>query len=95
MNVPADALDAYEDGNALAGPLAEIFAADMTTAVGRCTRCRASGPLARLHVYDHSPGLVARCPACGQVMLRLVRSSTDAWLDLHGTLSLRIPMPEP
>ena len=79
---------------ALAGPLSEIFAVDLTAAVGRCTGCRTTGPLARLRVYGHAPGLVARCPGCGQVMLRLVRSPTDAWLDLRGTRSLRIPMPE-
>jgi hypothetical protein len=94
MTAPAAGLDAYEDGNALAGPLAEIFAVDVTAAVSECTGCHASGPLAGLRVYDHAPGMVARCPECGQVMLRLVRSSTDAWLDLHGTLNLRIPMPE-
>lgn len=95
MTAPASAaaLDAYEDGNALAGPLAEIFAVDVTAASGRCSGCRNIGPLAGLHVYGHAPGLVARCPHCGQVMLRLVRSSTDAWLDMRGTLSLRIPMP--
>jgi len=94
MTAPAAELDAYEDGNALAGPLAEVFAMDVTAAVGECTGCHASGPLARLRVYDHAPGMVARCPECGQVMLRLVRSSTSAWLDLRGTVCLRIPMPE-
>lgn len=93
MTVPAAAEDAYQDGNALAGPLAEIFAVDMTSAIGRCTGCKATGPLARLRVYGPAPGFVARCPDCGQVMLRLVRSSTDAWLDVRGTISLQIPLP--
>ena len=73
--------DAYQDGNALAGPLAEIFAVDLTAAEGRCTACGATGPLARLRVYGHAPGLVARCPNCGQVVLRLVRSADEAWLE--------------
>jgi len=93
MTMPAAAEDAYQDGNALAGPLAEIFAVDMTSAIGCCTGCNATGPLARLRVYGPAPGLVARCPECGQVMLRLVRSSTDAWLDVRGTISLQIPLP--
>lgn len=84
--------DDYEDGNALAGPLAEIFAVDVTTAVGTCSGCRTAGPLAELHVYGHAPGLVARCPTCGQVMLRLVRGAGEAWLDVHGALSLRIAL---
>ena len=82
----------YEDGNALAGPLSEIFAVDVTAAVGHCTNCGSTGPLARLHVYGPEPGLVARCPDCEHVVLRLVRGPHDAWLDLRGTVSLRIPL---
>ena len=85
--------DAYQDGNALAGPLGEIFAVDATTAVGTCAGCHASGPLAQLRVYGHAPGLVARCPECDQVILRLVRGPQQAWLDLRGALSLQIPLP--
>ena len=84
--------DAYQDGNALAGPLAEIFAVDVTAAVGTCTGCKTTGPLAQLRVYSHAPGLVARCPTCDQVILRLVRGPQEAWLDLRGTVSLRIPL---
>lgn len=83
----------YEDGNALAGPMSEIFAVDITAATGECAGCRRSGPMAELHVYTQAPGLVARCPGCGDVILRLVRSPDTAWLDMTGTLSLRIPMP--
>lgn len=83
---------AYQDGNALAGPLSEIFAVDVTAAVGRCTGCGSTGPLARLRVYGPGPGLVARCPDCEQVVLRLVRSPDAAWLDLRGTVSLRIAL---
>ena len=82
----------YQDGNALAGPLSEIFAVDVTAAVGRCTGCGSTGPLARLRVYGPGPGLVARCPDCGQVVLRLVRGPDAAWLDVRGTVSLRIAL---
>ena len=40
----------FEDGNALAGPLAELFAVDMTTAVGRCVSCGLVGEIATLTV---------------------------------------------
>jgi hypothetical protein len=83
----------YEDGNALAGPLAEIFAMDVTTAIGRCAGCGLAGPVAQMRVYRHAPGWVARCPVCEEVILRLVRAPDAAWLDLSGALSLRIPMP--
>ena len=39
------------------------------------------------------PGLVARCPGCEDVVLRLVRGPDRAWLDLRGTVALRIPLP--
>lgn len=52
----AQGTDAYTDGNALAGPLREIFAVDMTAAEGRCVGCGRTGPVATLRVYDHSPG---------------------------------------
>jgi len=84
----------YEDGNALAGPLSEIFAVDVTAAEGCCTGCGTTGPIARLRVYGPAPGLVARCPECGQVVLRLVRGPDAAWLDLRGTVSLRIRLGE-
>lgn len=80
------------DGNVLAGPLTEIFATDITAALGRCAGCGLTGPMASLRVYGPEPGLVARCPGCDEVMLRLVRGPDAAWLDLRGTASLRIPL---
>jgi NAD-dependent SIR2 family protein deacetylase len=85
----------YEDGNTLAGPMSEIFTVDVTMAVIRCVHCAATGPLATLRVYTHAPGLVARCPGCEEVILRLVRTPDSAWLDLRGTVSLRIPLAAP
>ncbi|QUH03959.1 hypothetical protein HUO13_26880 [Saccharopolyspora erythraea] len=82
----------YVDGNALAGPLAEVFAVDVTAAVERCVGCGRTGPVAALRVYQQAPGLVARCPGCDGVVLRLVRGPDTAWLDLKGTMSLQIPL---
>ncbi|TMS00487.1 DUF6510 family protein [Nonomuraea basaltis] len=82
------------DGNALAGPLGEIFAVDVTAATGRCASCGLTGPVASLRVYGPEPGLVARCPGCDEVVLRLVRGPGTAWLDLRGTVSLRMTMPD-
>nr|MDT0657425.1 DUF6510 family protein [Micromonospora sp. DSM 115978] len=83
----------YLDGNMLAGPLREVFAMDVSAATGRCATCGLTGPFAALRVYSHAPGLVARCPGCDQVMLRLVRTPDSAWLDLRGATFLRLPMP--
>ena len=62
------------DGNALAGPLSEVFAVEVTTAVARCRGCGRSSPVAELTVYGPDPGLVGRCPGCADVLLRVVRT---------------------
>ncbi len=85
--------DDHVDGNALAGGLREIFAVDVTAATGRCAGCGYRGAVATLRVYRHAPGLVARCPNCEEVVLRVVRGPDRAWLDLRGTVSLEIPLP--
>nr|WP_245694469.1 DUF6510 family protein [Streptomyces abyssalis] len=84
--------DEYEDGNAMAGPLSEIFAVDLTSAHGRCANCGITEPVARLRVYTRAPGLVGRCPHCAHVTLRMTRSPDNAWLDMSGTTTLRIPL---
>ncbi|KAB1905129.1 DUF6510 family protein [Micromonospora sp. AMSO31t] len=83
----------YLDGNMLDGPMRELFAVDLSSAMGRCDHCGMTGPVAGLHVYSHAPGLIGRCPACTEVMVRLVRAPDRAWLDLRGTTFLQIPMP--
>lgn len=81
------------DGNVLAGPLGELFAVDITSAVGQCASCGAFNAMAQARVYTEAPGLVARCRACDAVVLRLVRSPGQAWLDLHGIRSLQFRLP--
>jgi hypothetical protein len=83
----------YQDGNVLAGSFGEIFATDLTSASGTCAGCGLTGPVAELRVYSHAPGMVARCPRCDAVIMRLVRTPAAAWLDLSGATSLRIPLP--
>jgi hypothetical protein len=84
----------WTDGDALAGPLHDLFHADVTTAIGRCTNCGRTAPMAETRVFDHAPGVVARCPTCDQVLLRLVRGSGRAWLDLRGLTYLQLPAPD-
>jgi hypothetical protein len=82
------------DGNALAGPLQDLIRVDVTTAIARCTTCGRTAPVAEVRVFDHAPGLVARCPACDHVLLRLVQGPGRAWLDLRGLTYLQLPVPE-
>jgi hypothetical protein len=81
------------DGNALAGALREIFAVDVTAAVATCGGCGRAGAVATLRLWSRAPGLVARCPGCDDVVLRVVRGPDRAWLDLRGTVSLQVPLP--
>jgi hypothetical protein len=84
----------YElDGNAMAGDLREVFAVDVTTAVATCSGCGEPSVVAQLRVWGPAPGLVARCPSCDDVVLRLVRGPERAWLDLRGAVSLQLLMP--
>jgi Family of unknown function (DUF6510) len=83
----------YLDGNVLGGPLREVFAVDVTAAVGRCASCGTSGAIGEARVYADAPGLVARCPACGEVLLRLVQGDGRAWLDLRGISCLELALP--
>ena len=84
----------WTDGNALASPLQEVFRVDITTTIGRCTGCGRTGPMAEVRVFDHAPGVVARCPTCEQVLLRLVRDRGRAWLDLRGLSYLQLAVPD-
>jgi hypothetical protein len=83
-------MDATYDGNILAGPLTEVFTTDMTIAVARCRHCGRSSVVAELAVYGPDPGLVARCPACAEALLRLVRAPGSIWLDLSGITAIRL-----
>jgi Family of unknown function (DUF6510) len=76
----------WSDGNALAGPLQSV--------IGRCMGCGRTAAMADVRVFDHAPGVVARCPNCDQVLLRLVRGSGRPWLDLRGLTWLQLPVPE-
>jgi stage V sporulation protein SpoVS len=85
------------DGNAIAGLLREIFAVEMTTAIGTCASCGAVNEVARVAVYVHAPGTVVRCPGCEQVLMRVVRrldgGKARYWVDLSGLRCLELSEP--
>jgi ribosomal protein S27E len=82
------------DGTPLAGHVHDLFRVDLTGAVGRCTGCGRTAAMAEARVFDHAPGVVARCPACDQVLLRLVQGPGRAWLDVRGLTYLQLPVAE-
>jgi hypothetical protein len=76
------------DGNAIAGPLHEVFGAEMTTAIGTCAGCGATAPVAELAVYMRGPGIVARCRRCDTVLVVLVTIRDTTCVDLRGLAAL-------
>ena len=80
----------YLDGNAAAGELSKVFAMDITVAEGRCAHCGATKCFAEARLYMRCPGVVARCPGCHDVVMRYSRTATDGYLDLRGTVALRV-----
>src|SRR3954471_23693351 len=72
------------DGNAAAGLLSEIFVPDLTAARATCAHCGAIRALGAMLVYGHRMGTIMRCPECGAVVLRVVRTLTQLWLDPTG-----------
>jgi hypothetical protein len=82
--------DSFFDGNAVAGELRNVFCNDVTAAEGQCAACGKIAALAQGRVYAFEPGIVIRCPACEQPLLRLVRADGRIWLDLRGLACLQL-----
>ena len=78
------------DGNAVAGLLQETFLVEMTTVVGTCASCGASGPLGAAYVF-RGAGIVLRCPTCGNVLAKIVKRAQYACVDVSGFVSLDVP----
>jgi Family of unknown function (DUF6510) len=77
------------DGNAVAGLLHEVFAVEMTTAVGTCSGCGAADAIGAVHVY-RGAGVVLRCPHCDNVLAKIVKTEDRVWLDMPGVRGLEI-----
>ena len=77
------------DGNAIAGLLAEIFAAEMTTATATCASCGTAEPLGATRV-SRGAGYVLRCPHCDTALATLVEDSSEIRIALRGIRTLRV-----
>ena len=77
------------DGNAVAGLLQDVFAADLTTALGSCATCRATEPVGATHVY-RGAGIVLRCPHCDNALAAIVRDERRVWISLQGIRALEL-----
>ncbi|HKD99116.1 MAG TPA: DUF6510 family protein [Micromonosporaceae bacterium] len=82
--------ETWVDGNALGGALGEIFAMDVTAALGRCAGCGRVGPVGEAQVFTRAAGAVARCAGCESVLIRVVTAPDRVFLDLHGLSFLEL-----
>jgi len=90
MDEPLDgAHELMLDGNAAAGILYEIFGQEMTAGTIECGGCGREGELGSLLAFAPAPGFVLRCPACEQVILRIVQTPDHVYLDARGAVYLR------
>jgi hypothetical protein len=77
------------DGNAVAGVLQEVFAVEVTTAIGMCNQCGAADALGALHVF-RGAGIVMRCPRCDNVLVTIVEDHPRMWIGLPGVRMLQV-----
>ncbi len=78
------------DANAAAGLLQEIFGTDMTAAPTECANCGQEGEIGTLLAFTQAPGVVLRCPACEQVVVRITQTPGAYYIDARGAVYLRL-----
>ena len=77
------------DGNAIAGLLQEVFAVEMTTAIGICDGCGAANAIGAVHVF-RGAGVVMRCPHCGNALAKIVRKDERVWVSFQGIRAIEL-----
>jgi len=82
------------DGNVAGGVLRQIFAFEMTNAEVICAHCDAAGPLGAAVVYATAMGTIARCPGCGEALIRIAHGPQRYWVDFSGTRLLQLAATE-
>jgi hypothetical protein len=80
------------DGNAAAGPLAQVFAFDVTVATIVCAHCASEGPLAELQLYGRDAGFVLRCRLCEAVNIRMLETERSIHLDMSGVARISVAL---
>ena len=77
------------DGNAVAGLLQELFAVEITTAIGTCGDCGATDAVGAMHVY-RGAGTVMRCPHCHNALVTIVKDDARVWIGFPGVRTLQV-----
>ena len=79
------------DANAIAGLLMAVFGREVTDREERCAHCGTISVVGTMRVYMRGPGVVVRCPACTDVILRIVETPAGFRVDLSGATHLALP----
>ena len=83
------AVDLTVDGSGIGGLLAEVFGDDMTGTPGECAHCHTVSVVGTMRVYMRGPGVVIRCPACAEVVVRIVRTPSRMIVDTSGAVGMQ------
>jgi len=78
------------DANAVAGLLQEVFGVEMTVVPAECAGCGNRAEIGTLLAFTRGPGIVLRCAACMQVVLRIVQTPDSVYIDARGAVYLRL-----
>ena len=81
------------DGSGVGGLLAAAFGADVTAMPEQCAHCGTVSVIATMRAYVRGPGIVIRCPACTDIVIRIVDTPTGTRIDVGGATRLRGPGP--
>jgi hypothetical protein len=85
------AIELTVDGNGVAGILATVFAGEITASPGQCAHCHTVSMVGTMRAYVRGPGIVLRCPACAEVVIRIAETPHGTIIDVSGATILRIP----
>ena len=83
------------DANATAGLLFEIFGLEMTAEPTECANCGNEAEIGTLLAFTQGPGIILRCSACENVVLRIVQTPDATYLDARGAVYLRLGRHKP
>jgi hypothetical protein len=78
------------DANAVAGIFQEIFGTEMTASPTECAHCGIEGEVGTLLAFTQAPGIVLRCPACENVVIRITQTPNAYYIDARGAVYLRL-----
>jgi hypothetical protein len=87
------AVELTVDGSGVGGLLASVFGGEMTAAPGQCAHCRTVSVVGTMRAYTRGPGIVLRCPACAEVVIRIVETPSATFVDVSGASFFRFERP--